>query len=282
MLTASAFFRTPASNLTPAMEQEFFSSLMARNKTYKTTFHKRFEEINRYLVQEIKSGHMHAGSILDIGISSGISTVELYEELRSQGVQTKIVGTDILVHAYLVKVFHDCYAMVDSEGFPLRLDVFGRGMLPWVRSQDYNTGFFVIRKLINVIFAGRSRRILSRAPDSRIQNVKLVTPRLLSSDDIRVCRDDIAQYNPEFAQKFDLIRAANVMNKGYFSEEVLQAMLKNIRKYLSGTDSGLLIVRTHEDNVNHGTLFRTAENGHLEVVERFGAGSEIESMVLRL
>ena len=50
MLAAKTFFDTPWEQLTPRMEEDFFTSPMTGNKTYKTTFHHRFSDINPYLL----------------------------------------------------------------------------------------------------------------------------------------------------------------------------------------------------------------------------------------
>lgn len=280
MLTTRKFFNTPANQLTPEMEETFFTSLMTGNKTYKTTFHARFADINRDLVDELRSGRMRASRVLDIGISSGISTLELYEDLQLREHAAEVVGTDILVDALLMRVYPGCDVMVDASGFPLRFDVFGRGMAPWVRQTDYRTGLFLVRKLTNVALTREARRILSGTRDARVERIELVTPRLLAHDGIVVCADDISQYNPAFASRFDFVRAANVLNEGYFPQSVLRTMMGNIKKYLNGSGSSLLVVRTHEDRVNHGTWFRLGETHQFEVGRRFGAGSEIENLVL--
>ncbi|TAM96217.1 MAG: ATP/GTP-binding protein [Rhodanobacteraceae bacterium] len=279
--TVESFLKIPADQLTPDAEQAFFSSLMTRNKTYKTTFQGRFAEINQYLHREIECGHLRVHHVLDIGISSGVSTLELYEDIHASDHAIDLVGTDILVHASLVRVFPGCRAMVDEEGFPLRFDVFGRGMAPWVRHSDYANGFFLIRKVVNLAFTKIARHILSIPEDGRAERVDLVTPRLLALKGIQILDDDIGQYNPDFCRRFDFIRVANVLNRGYFADATLDTMLRNISHYLSGPGSNLLVVRTHQDLVNHGTLFRVTEGGHFEVVERFGDGSEIENLVLR-
>jgi hypothetical protein len=281
MLTTREFFNTPASQLTSEMEEVFFTSLMTSNKTYKTTFHGRFADINKYLRDELGSGRMRAIRILDIGISSGISTLELYEDLWLREHTAEVVGTDILIDALLVRVYPGCDAVVDTSGFPLRFDVLGRGMAPWIRHTDYRSGFFLIRKAINVALTRRAKCMLSRSHDPRVERIELVTPRLLAHHDITVCADDISQYNPGFANRFDFIRVANVLNEGYFPEATLRTMIGNIKKYLAGDGSSLLIVRTHEDRVNHGTLFRATDGQHFEAKKRFGAGSEIENLVLQ-
>jgi len=281
MLAAKTFFETPSEQLTPRMEEDFFTSLMTRNKTYKTTFHDRFCDINPYLLEYLLHHAPPAPRVLDVGVSSGISTVELYDDLRQGGLEVEILGTDILIDAFLVRVFPKCHALVEPSGFPLRFDLPLVTMKPWVTRNDYYNGLFILRKFVNTLFIHRVRRILRDPGDAGISEVKLVTPRALAKAGITVCTDDISRYNSAFEARFDFVRAANVLNRGYFPPAVLSTMIANIGRYLHKPDSSLFVVRTHEDRANHGTLFRRGDDQHFEVVHRFGSGSEVEDVVLR-
>ncbi|KZC18578.1 MULTISPECIES: hypothetical protein [Rhodanobacter] len=282
MLAAKTFFETPSERLTPRMEEDFFTSLMTRNRTYKTTFHDRFSDINPYLQEYLLHHAPPTLRVLDVGISSGISTVELYDDLSRGGREVEVVGTDILIDAFLVKVFPRCYALVDPGGFPLRFDFPFVTMKPWVTRDDYYNGLFILRKFVNTLFTHQVHRMLRNPDDARISEVKLVTPRALAKSGITVCTDDISRYNSEFEARFDFVRAANVLNSGYFSPTVLSAMVANIGCYLTEPEGSLLVVRTHEDRASHGTLFRRGNGRHFEAVHRFGSGSEVEDIVLRV
>lgn len=281
MLAAKSFFELPPEQLTPRMEEDFFSSLMTRNKTYKTTFHNRLSDINPTLREYLLRHGPSAPRIMDVGVSSGISTVELYDDLRQGGLEVEILASDILVDASLVRVFPGCHVLVDPDGFPLRLDLPFVSMKPWVTRGDYFNGMFLVRKFVNALFTHRAHRVMHKSDDRRISEVKLVTPRALSKMGITVCRDDISQYKSAYASSFDFIRAANVLNKGYFPPGQLSKMIANIARYLREPHGSLLVVRTHDDRSNHGTLFRLGENQQFELVQRYGSGSEIEDVVLR-
>lgn len=282
MLKAKSFFETPAKELTPQMEQDFFSSLMVSNKTYKTTYRDRFADVNPVLFQHLQRLQpRRAIRVLDIGISSGVSTLELYDGLSANGMNVTVVATDTLIDAFLVRVLPKCHALVDASGFPLRFDLPLVGMKPWVTPRDYRSGFFILRKAVNVAFTRRARKILLNPEDGRIKRTQLVSPRLQTNADIVVCNDDIHRFNSAFVGQFDLIRAANILNRGYFSPRTLTAMVTNIGRYLSQPSGTLLVVRTHEDHTSHGSLFRLADEHRFETVCHFGEGSEIEDIVLK-
>lgn len=280
MLPAKAFFDIPAAQLTAQIEQEFFSSLMASNKTYKTTFRQRFADTNPQLIERLRGSVPETVRVLDIGISYGVSTAELYDDLRQAGFDATIVATDVLIDACLVRVLPNCHVLLDRSGFPLRFDLPWGTMKPWIIPADYRTGRFILRKAINTILTHRARRILSDPDDGRITRMKLVTPRLLANNDITLRTDDISSYNPSLTGRFDLIRAANVLNRGYFSTATLASMIANVWRYFDTTNGHLFVVRTHQDNSNHGTLFRLGADRRFVAVWRVGEGSEIEDIVL--
>jgi len=280
MIPARTFLGLPSSRITPEMEEVFFTSIMARNGTYKTTYGSRFSKVNEQLVRLISAGSISARSILDIGISSGVNTLELAESLGTHGYEASIVGTDILIDAYLVRVLPGCDALVDASGFPLRFDLFGRSMKPWVVQSDYRSGFFLVRKGINVLLRSLAARVRARRPSSNTTHVKLVAPRLLEDKNIVVCDDDITRFNPEFTGRFDFVRAANILNRGYFDDGALRGIIGNIRKYLKPSAGSLLVLRTHESKENHGTFFKLDGDNRFVLIERFGTGSEIEHLVL--
>jgi hypothetical protein len=112
-----------------------------------------------------------------------------------------------------------------------------------------------------------------------VRHVRLVSPRALRHSDVRIVEDDAAVRNPLFQRGFDLIRAANILNTRYFDEGRLRTIASNLRSYLAGPGSWLLVVRTFGLNDNRGTLFELGRDGRLEPVERFGGGSDIEALV---
>lgn len=280
MIPAGKFLDFSLEQITPTAEEEFFTSLKLRNGTYKTTFQRRFTDIDHALLKFIESGDVAVDNVMDVGISSGSSTLELYQELHAAGYKSRITGTDMTPDAYFISVFPGCFALVDDTGYPLRYDILNRTMKPWVVSEDYRSGFFVIRKCINICLGRRAKRLMRQTDSMNVRKVKLITPRLRDCADITVQKDDITQYNGAFEDRFSFIRVANVLNKGYFTNEELASIIGNIRQYLARPRGALLVVRTHENGTNHGSLFVIYKDGECKVLQRFGQGSEIEHIVL--
>lgn len=280
MILASKFLSLLPEEVTPQAEEEFFTSLKLRNGTYKTTFQNRFSDINLELRRMVESGDVNVDNILDIGISSGSSTLELYQELGPMASKSKITGTDLMPEAYLVNVLPCCFALVDSTGYPLRYDIFNWSMKPWVVSSDYRNGFFIIRKCANIALGYRAGMMIARPGSRRVQKVELITPILRNHANVIVKKDDITKYNITLDGMFNFVRAANVLNRGYFTEATLMGAVDNIIRYLAKPRATLLVARTHGDGVNHGTLFEIGQNAECVVKKRFGRGSEVEEIIL--
>ncbi len=114
----------------------------------------------------------------------------------------------------------------------------------------------------------------------RWRAVKLVSPSIRDRAHLEIVEDDIL-LNRSYSRCFHVVRAANILNTGYFDKATLTAMLTNLRERLR--DGGCLIVcRTNRDNMNNGTVFGLDAQRRFQVLARINAGSEIEPIALAL
>lgn len=279
MLTAREFYALPAGNIAADREASFFGSIKSADGTFKRTAAGRLTAIDRSVVAALAAAHANVTSVLDIGISSGVTALELHQALKDAGHPVHLTGTDRLVDASILKLFPGCRALVDGQGFPLQYEIGGRPVRPWTRRLDYFTGAALPRTLLNRVMTDRIRRLRSTNGASA-QPVKLVTRRLVQNEEVEILSDDIMKPNPGFVGRFDFVRAANILNLHYFGEDRLRTALENVRSYLTGPGAWLLILRTHGEAEHHGTLFRKHDDGSLRIVERYGRGSEVESLAM--
>ena len=108
--------------------------------------------------------------------------------------------------------------------------------------------------------------------------VELVSPRVRECPAVAVVEDDIFVTPPELRSRFHAVRAANILNKGYFDDTRLRAAVASLRERLR--PGGLLIVcRTLDDGANHGSFFQADGDGW-SLVDRIGGGSEIEHLLV--
>lgn len=274
-IPASRFFSLPPEQVTPAMEAAFFSSLKTGNSTFKKTAVQRFGEIDGIVSAELAKVYPATTiDVLDIGVSSGTTTLELEEALRQAGMQFRITATDRSFAARIVDGPLGSRALIEPGGHILQFEVFGLPVRAWDRRLDRFTG----RAVINAAM----RKLIRQSDRNRggHRDVELVSPRLKGKPDISLTEDDVLARNDAFVDKFHFVRAANILNRDYFREDQLRAALGHLRTYLNGAGSLLLVLRTDKvTEKNHGTLFRMDEARNLEIVCRFGEGSEVESLV---
>jgi len=280
-LTASDFFSTAPGQISARAEDQFFRAIRNKNRTFKFTGAARLTELDMALVDHLERTGSRISQVLDIGISSGVTTLELVERLQHAGFAPHIVATDLTMRAYIVPVLPGCRALVDDEGHVLQYEFFGLAMNAWQRRLDYVNGMVLVRRAAHAICDARARRAKAAGAGAGVRQVALVTPRLKARHDVTPIEDDIMVRNRAFERRFDLVRAANILNSGYFPEASLRRGLSNVLSYLAGPGALLLIGRTVEQSGNHATLFEVAANGQrLNIVSRFGKGSEVEELVL--
>lgn len=280
MMTATAFFDGPVGSVSPRAEDAFFGGIKLGNDTFKLTSGGRLADLDAWLLMVLGRALADVTQILDIAVSSGITTLDLRERLRQAGHSPRITATDFAIDAYILPVWPGCRALVDRDGRALQYDVFGRALRPWRRRLDVINGMVLVRSAMNALCRDRLARAMRGGPPAQARRVRLISPRLDRIKDIRIEQDNIMVHNPTLVGQFDLIRAANIFNRDYFTPVALGRALDNVMTYMAGPGAWLLIGRTLPDSTHHASLFRLDETGRLVIADRFGAGSEVEEFVL--
>jgi SAM-dependent methyltransferase len=276
-LTASSFFSLRADEVDNETESRFYGSLKMRNGTFKLTRASRFDQIEALFRDIISQNAKNVSNVLDVGVSTGITTIEFADFLKKMGSSPKLVATDLFINAYIVCPNKHLKVLTDQQGWPLQYDIYGVAVRSWIRRLDYFTLGVIPRKLAQ---AALKRRIANLIENNKGVPVRLISKRLTEYPEISCIQNDIFTMTPELVAKFDLIRAANILNKNYFSQTDLLAAVRNIKSYLKGNGSLLLVTRTGANQKNSGTLFRLDALTNFEIAARVGAGSEIEDLVL--
>jgi hypothetical protein len=280
-MTARAYFSTPSEKIAPKQEEAFFRSLKVRNRNTKQTGLGRLSPLNEALVRIVEASGRPLRRVLDVGVSSGVTTVDLHERLAAAGLSPEIVATDLSFDAAIVAVRPGCRALVDASGDVLQYDILGWAIHPWRRRLDYVSGMLFVRELLKRTVGRAAQNALAEGRRGDILPVKLVNPRLSNLPGVTVCEDDIFKENPSFRGRFDFIRAANVLNREYFEPSAIKSALRNLASYLAGSGALLAVGRTLRGEGQQATFFELdARTGRLTVLERIGQGSEIEDLVL--
>lgn len=276
-MRASRYFSLPAGRVSARDEARFFNALRTGNATFKRTAAGRLAAIDRALVDWLVTHGKAPEHVLDLGISAGITTLELRNVLQAAGWDAAVTGTDRSLHAALLPLPFGCRALVEPDGHVLQYEVAGQAVRPWRRRLDYVTGIAPLGWAVDRALRGAAAARLA-SPDR--EPVALVSRAVATASDIRLVEDDITVPNPDLIGRFDLVRAANLLNRHYFSGTDLAAAVANTRSYLRGPGALLLVLRTHGEDDHRGTLFVQDERGRLDVALRWGGGSEIEPLLL--
>ena len=277
-------------------EEKFFFTVCLSNGVYKRTCYDRLKDLDQLLIAEFQKLRVAPKAFLDVAVSSGVSTVQWFESLQQAGLRPSMTATDLTMTVYLVRLLSWLHVLVDKEGFPLQYDVFGLAWRPRSRIRFYVFGNGFLTTLWNVVcrvvarrydLTNRLKSLQGNPPpidDPVIKaRIKLVTWRLRNNKDIELLDDDITQPTPPpLRGRFEVIRAANILNRGYFSVPQLRDAVINLRDRLAGPGTFLIVVCTEETGSNNGSVFRLGQKGSFEVLTRVGKGSEIEDIVLSI
>lgn len=279
----------------PQLEDSFFHSLVLRNGTHKTTCHYRLGDLNAVIEPFLPSARPL--EIMDVAVSSGVSTIEWLEALARAGIDCRMTAGDAVIDALLVTA-GSVRGLLDRTGHLMQLDIGGRAVrMPAPRRRDRLrfAPLSLFMKTAARAFRDRLRPATGSGSASgfefgsggpqtllglQCRTLKLISPSLAAHPRIEVVEDDILN-DRRWPRRFNVLRAANVLNRIYFDDSLLERMLCNLRTRLA--PHGLLAVcRTTPEGRNDATVFRLRDDRTFEELTRLHAGSEIAPLALSL
>lgn len=227
---------------------------------FKTTWSNRFPETTRRLANDRLPP---AAVIVDVGASDGSTSMSVMQAVRFG----RYYVTDRHISAYACttrKGMFFCDEHSNPFMFANRFVVIYNETGEAPRAQS---------GIVKNLFAG-----FDMAKCREVREVPLVNRALLPKlgDDIRLERYDIFEAWPH--EKADLVIAANILNRDYFSEEKLTEALRNLRGALK--DGGRLALVENRP-AEQSNLFRL-ERGRFIVEDQVGAGSDVRTLVTGL
>jgi hypothetical protein len=194
--------------------------------------------------------------------------------LDEAGRSYEIVGVDQYLHARLVRVLSSVDALYSSKDELLQVTL-GEYVRPLPQ------GPVAWKRAVAGAVMGTFGLVAKVAPGES-EEVTLVSRAVRNHPAISFQEQDIRQARPEWAGRFHIVRAANILNHTYFSEDQLAAMVAALAPCLM--ENGIFAVcRSAEGTgVIDGSLFaRQPGQARFEEVGRLGEGSEIAAIVNR-
>jgi hypothetical protein len=281
-----------------ALERQFFTRLALTNGTFKTTYPNRLDDINEAFFPHLVRLADRPIRIMDVGASSGISTIEWYAYLSRSRIDYEITGSDLMIYSSLLtlRFTSKVAALLDRNGNIVHFDLFGMGWSPQSsrKTLHHHTPRTSLKQLANrgLTALFRAATMIDGYPPLvkagwtaprhgfvlKYQPIALLSRSFANNDRLRMIEDDLlAENNSKLCHAFDVIRAANILNLVYFPVHLIGRMLATLKQRLK--DGGLLIVvRTDLNGENNASIFRLSNNQFC-VIDRFGNGSEIEPIV---
>ena len=273
-----------------AIERAFFAGLKLRNGTRKTVTARRLDDLNAELIGALRRTASTPRDVIDVAASSGVSTAEWAAALQEAGFRPRVVASDLVMTAFFVSPRRRVRVLVDATDDPLAFEAGGRHLNARVAKTDLLNGRWALVLGARWLYRWWSRReglrerlrADSAGPDAPlVTRTRLTGWRIAAHPDIECIDDDIAADNPpHLRRRFDVVRAANILNLIYFAPAALEPMVRNLALRLRGPGAWLVVCRTVPDGTNQGTIFRLTDRGSFSAVARVGRGSEIEDLVL--
>src|SRR5438093_4137724 len=200
-----------------SLERSFFTSIRLKNGTYKTTHGRRLDDLNDLVNRYLPRGRRL--DLMDVGVSSGITTMEWMSSLDSLGIQHHMTAGDLTLRAWLISLGRHLHVLVDHDWYPLQYDVFGHAVSspPWGRERVV---YAVPVMLLNFVLATRYAAHEPGMARITRQPLTLVSPRLAARKNVEFVEDDITK-SAGSQRRFAAVRAANLLNRGYFDDTTL-------------------------------------------------------------
>ncbi len=256
-------------------ESEFFCRIKTSNGTMKSTEPRRLNAMNDLFFTVVERSGMEVKVAMDVGVSSGITTLEWLQAFDRHRMPVTMIATDLVMSVDMYAIGRHLRALTQRDGHLLQIELFGRGIRTYLRNHDYLTGAAFWRPALCHL---ARRRLKDAVPVGQFQ---LVAPALRRHEGIKLSDDDIFAPNPApFVRSADVVRVANLIQPIYFSEEQIRRAAANIRERCRGEGSLVIVCRNTEWNSDsglEGSILRMTGSRQLVVEARLGPGSEVES-----
>jgi len=241
-----------------------FSKIDLLSGVSKQTNKNRFSDVDPTSLQIIASRSL--SKLHDVGVSSGITSLELRRQLQTAGFEGEMFISDKFARFWTNRrglstdVFDSDYNLVCTYLGPIVGDSEDTWKLP-------------ISRL--VFLRARKRKF----DDSSEQGFLLLHPDVLDSvnrGDLRFIDFDV--FNNSEDRTFDFVRCMNLLNLGYFPTGKILDGLRTLHGSLA--PGGILqIGRTHLEGGNHVTFYERTTDG-FERTDVVGDGSEIDELTM--
>jgi len=257
-----------------------------QNGVQKRTYTRRFDDFDRLSFSAISANFSTRQDIRvhDIGASDGRASCGLYEHLNQlYGERLDFLASDCAPYLYVLKRSQSVSRIIiDDQQHVLQIITPPFVFIVFhVESRTLHPLDYLIRVFVTVFYA----RPLLEAYRAGRPGIERKRIELLCGE----CRAYSSnQNNFRFesydvllgpTERFDIIRAMNVLNVGYFSEAQLRNAVENINRSLN--QGGLFITGSNSERgtIVDGAIYKKTKNC-MERIETSGMGSKVDALIL--
>jgi SAM-dependent methyltransferase len=256
-----------------------------QNGVLKCTYARRFHDFDLLCLSAISISFSTGQDIRvhDIGVSDGRTSCSLYDHLNHvYGERLDFLASDYAPYLYVLKRTHSTSRLIiDDQQHVLQIItppfVFIVGRPERITPYPLNP---LIRHLVTALYA---RPLLedykAGCPDIERTRLELLCRAcrayISKQDKFRFDTYDILSCPTE---RFDIIRAMNILNASYFPEAQLRKAVENIVQSLR--EGGLFITGSNmeQGTIVNGGIYKKRKN-RLERIEISGKGSAVDALI---
>tara|TARA_A100001011_G_C14303133_1_gene841802 strand:+ start:1417 stop:2241 length:825 start_codon:yes stop_codon:yes gene_type:complete len=248
-------------NINKNRTEKIFSKIRI-DSTFKTTSYNRMKDVNLKLKKHIKKLSAKKIILCDFGVSSGQSTLELFNDLNKENIKF-IYGFDKQIYIKIFKIKNLIFLY--SAKNDLLMVEFNKYCLRY----RYFTMFKKIEKVLIYLF---------NFIGIKCEKSKVLTPDLDKIIKCKFFEQDIFNIKKKYFNFFNVVRVTNLLNYSYFSKAKLEIAISNIKK-ISKNNCIILLNRTTNKNKNLASFF-VKKDGKFKLLEDMNGGSEIKDLML--
>jgi chemotaxis methyl-accepting protein methylase len=262
------------------LSEEFLFQFKDTRGAYKRTYEKRFDEFDGKITRQILHDFDKEKDIAihDMGVSDGRSSLTLFNALKDSYPRLSFTASDYEPFIYTINR-GKLTVCINSRDSLLEMK-YGAFVFHKLIRSDYilypfNCLLYAIVKHI------LTPRILKAYRENKVKRgeIKMFYPGVVA-----VHRDDkrfiLKEFNilDSFNSRYQVIRAMNVLNKTYFSDDEFIKIIKNI--YTALVEEGIFITGSNQDagSAVNGGIYRKTNAG-FERVYQSGEGSPVHDLI---
>jgi len=251
----------------PEVEAEAFERSVSSLKigsTWKSTCSGR-QPLTDQMILEC-AAEFEVPSILEVGASSGLTSLELQDLLGGHFGRFYVTDLHFSIHCHVSGTTAYFYHPKTGACILRASDML-------LIYEDGESAFFPLNVIAKIVLS-RAPRLSPRSAIS----VDILHPRLKNRmlSDGRIILQEYDVFNPWPGAPVEIIKAANIFNRTYFSDEAILHGVRNLKNALK--PKGKLVI-TDNREVERATLFSKKPHGSLCIDKEINGGTMIAEAV---